>query len=56
MKQVPCWWSTNNRHHRSKLSRQGDLAPGNCAPYFGLLYKTPSYSVLHFSVSGLVAC
>ena len=32
MKQVPCWWSTNNRRYRTKFSCHDDLAPGICAP------------------------
>jgi hypothetical protein len=32
MKQVPYAESTDIRHHRTKCSRHGDLAPGVCTP------------------------
>jgi len=38
MKQVPCWRSTNIRHHHTNCSQHSDLAPGFVHPWFTLLF------------------
>ena len=38
MKQVPCWRSTNIRHHHTNCSQHSDLAPGFVHPCITFLF------------------